>query len=941
MRDNSCSPGKHALINKRGARSRAINRAVPIENWERVQNIFLAVADLPRSEQEPSLRKACAGDNDLYLEVRSLLACDGDNAEGVDAVIKEEAYDLLDVQPLLGKRLGAYRVVREIGRGGMGTVYLAVRDDDEFKKQVAIKLVRRGLDTADVLLRFRHERQILANLDHPYIARLLDGGTTPDGRPYFAMEYVEGMPVGDYCSGQALDVNARCRLFLKVCEAVSHAHRNLVVHRDLKPSNILVTADGSPKLLDFGVAKLLSPDPDGVRMNTVSHARPLTPEYSSPEQILGRAVDTTTDVYSLGAVLFELLTGEQAQPLASNPEDMERVICRTEVRAPSLAVHRGANPSAALEKELKRDLDNIVLMAMRKDPARRYQSVDQFAGDIRNYLEGRPVLARQDSFTYRFGKFLRRNRVGVAAGVMIVASLAGGLAFSLAAQHRAERRFNDVRSLAGSFLEVHDEISKLPGSTKARGLVLRKALVYLDSLAKDAAGDASLQIDLARAYLKVGSLQGSGLADVNKSVASYRKAVEIARALAAAEPKDVRRQLLLVKALYGLGQQESRMGNTESARRSLEEGRRIVEGLESEDSEALELAATGSSLLGSLARAEGEFTSAVTELRRAARLVTRWRQAYPGERADYEFSVTNYLLSIVLQETGELEESRRAINDAWATTGTLVARHPENAVYSQQADVELWTRAVHAGDPRFVNAGDFPTALALFRKVAEQRRRSLEADPANARAQAEVFGANLGVAVVTAEISPDKGLPLLEESLAQSKALPSDTLETGLVHHTLAGVYRSSGLAAARLRRWSLASTYLSEALTIQESLAAAKPSFFNRLNHAVVLREIGWVEAEAGNLAVAEQRYRQALAELAKLEEGHRQELWWVWKTTEVLEGLGSVRQDADRTEAFELYRKSLATWDRWRSEGGKESVFFRVRRDRAARLVDAQTSY
>ena len=286
------------------------------------------------------------------------------------------------VDPLLGTRVGAYLLTKEIGRGGMGSVYLGERADREFESRVAVKVIRLGLDTADVLERFRHERQILASLHHRSIAGLMDGGTTADGRPYLVMEYVDGRRIDEYCKTQSLTLDQRLDLFCQVCEGVSYAHRNLVVHRDLKPANILVTADGAPKLLDFGIAKLLSGDGRDVTMLTAGAAR-LTPNYASPEQVKGLPVNTGTDVYSLGAVLYELICDTPAHRLASSStEEIRRVVCEREPERPSEAAERAGLPWA---RQLRGDLDNIIGMALRKDADRRYASVDQFAEDIRRY----------------------------------------------------------------------------------------------------------------------------------------------------------------------------------------------------------------------------------------------------------------------------------------------------------------------------------------------------------------------------------------------------------------------------------------------------------------------------------------------------------------------------------------------------------------------------
>src|SRR6187402_1782963 len=394
---------------------------------------------------------------------------------------------LPDVNP--DGRLGPYRLIREIGHGGMGTVYLGVRDDDVFQKRVAIKVLNRGMDTDSIVRRFRHERQILASFEHPLIATLLDGGSTPDGRPYFAMEYVEGQPIVDYCDTLRLDTAARLELFCKVCTAVQYAHQNLIIHRDIKPANVLVVADGTPKLLDFGIAKLLNPELAGQTLAlTAPGLQLMTPEYASPEQVRGEAVTTATDVYSLGVLLYELLAGRLPYQLTSRtPADIVRIVCESEPIRPSTAVTTieavptadpatdgdaaRERPAAAragrprtvdidrLQRQLAGDLDNIILKALSKEPSRRYASVDQFSEDVRRHLVGLPVIARKDTWGYRTTKFVRRNRAVVVAAAMTFAALIAGIIgttwqarVARLERARAEQRFGDVRQLANAFL---------------------------------------------------------------------------------------------------------------------------------------------------------------------------------------------------------------------------------------------------------------------------------------------------------------------------------------------------------------------------------------------------------------------------------------------------------------------------------------------------------
>lgn len=421
------------------------------ERWQRIRHIFDEALALDHEHASAFLRETCAGDAALRGEVDALLVAHraaGDFIEegAVNAV--NDVFDVLrgtQVSLPPGARVGPYLLVRELGRGGMGVVYLATRSDESFQQRVAIKLIRRGLDTEDILRRFLSERQILASLNHPNIAQLFDGGTTDDGRPYFVMEYVEGLPLLAYCDERQLSTRERLGLFRKTCAAVQHAHQHLIIHRDLKPSNILMTHDGEVKLLDFGVAKLLTPERTDLGLTGTLDRHAMTPEYASPEQVRGQRVTTATDIYSLGVVLFELLTGARPYVLRdTSPQALSQAICDAAPSKPSeaiskrLAIARGTGPvdtatittiqrPAQIVKALKGDLDNIVLKALRKEPAHRYHSVEQLSEDIERHLGGQPVMARPATFRYRTAKFIGRNRIGVAAAVLVLLSLLGGI----------------------------------------------------------------------------------------------------------------------------------------------------------------------------------------------------------------------------------------------------------------------------------------------------------------------------------------------------------------------------------------------------------------------------------------------------------------------------------------------------------------------------------
>jgi serine/threonine protein kinase len=437
--------------------------------WHRIQEIFFEATDLPPAQRESFVSLLCGADQAMATEVHSLLNADAREVRPVGYIIEQAADSLLDSE-LLGVRLGAYRILREIGRGGMATVFLAVRDDAQYEKSVAIKLVRRGMDTDDLLARFRAERQILANLDHPYCARLLDGGTAPDGRPFLVMEYVEGQRIDHYCRAHTLSIQERCELFLKICEAVAYAHRNNVIHRDIKPANILVGAEGIPKLLDFGVAKLLEAQDASGKTVTSSGCPPYTPDYGSPEQVQGLPVGPATDVYSLGAVLYQLLTETKPHNLDTySPEEIHRVVCDAGIGAPSAARDIG-KLGATWHRNLAGDLDAIVLTAMRKEPQRRYASVDALSDDIRRYLQGLPVRARRDSPWYRAGKFIRRYHAqSLAAAVLLLALAFGGFLWWRQSRHaQARRLYEDAREQMVQFREysVDQAIAELQESIR-------------------------------------------------------------------------------------------------------------------------------------------------------------------------------------------------------------------------------------------------------------------------------------------------------------------------------------------------------------------------------------------------------------------------------------------------------------------------------------------
>lgn len=526
----------------------------PSEHWRRVEEVFYCALDRPPEEREAILDAECAGDAGLRAEVASLLAEEAAAGRDLEILIERAAAEL--VVPEAGRRIGPYRLLREIGHGGMGVVYLAERADGAYRQQVAIKVVQGHVTGEEARRRFLGERQILARLEHPAIARLLDGGTTEEGTPYLVMEYVDGQPIDRWCRRRGLGVEARLALFLEVCDAVASAHRQLVVHRDLKPSNLLVDGAGRPRLLDFGVAKLL--DDEGGRTRTSDRA--LTPGYASPEQVLGEPITTATDVYGLGVVLYELLAGCRAFPgrrSASAARLAEMVRSETPPR-PSVAAARGESKRAAAEsaateptaaesspsdpppaaagertgertrdpaadprrsrrlsRRLEGELDAIVMTALRPEPERRYPSVAALADDLRRHLAGLPVGAHSERWSYLAGKWVRRHRGAVAAAALLMVSLAlgivgtsVGLARSLEAEARARGEAETTQAI-NDFLE-----GMLSSADPIRGGRDIRVVEALDLAAAGVAGsfgdrpqvEAGIRSTLGRTYLALGRL---------------------------------------------------------------------------------------------------------------------------------------------------------------------------------------------------------------------------------------------------------------------------------------------------------------------------------------------------------------------------------------------------------------------------------------------------
>ncbi len=817
-----------------------------------VEEIFFKASAEPSERREQVLAALCIGDDALAREVRELLQ----HAQGIGAFLEAPAlgkpWSELSPTPdadhtgddFVGITLGNFRIERRLASGGMGSVYLASRSDGSFDQKVAVKVVRRGMDSEEILARFRAERQTLAALDHPNIARLIDGGITPDGRPYLAMEYVDGKPIDEYCDAKRLRIPERLRLFRDVCDAVHHAHQNLVIHRDIKPSNILVTDAGVPKLLDFGIAKLLAPD-SGQTPATLDTDRRLTPEYASPEQVEGRNVTTATDVYSLGVVLYELLVG--ARPYAFHTrthEELRRVVLEVVPPAPSVAAtlkvtrfRTGSggpapasdNPltvkpadsaqtrrmtSTRLRSTLRGDLDNIALMALRKEPERRYASAEQLASDISRYLDGLPVRARRDTLAYRASKFLRRHAIGAALSLFAVLAL-GISAVSLYEQRAQLRIQRDRLVSTNAQLDASREFlldiisggeTGNSGPDQTLGSLLNDAAIALEQAPpQDSVTRAAAQQALGRAFMSVGELdRAAALFAAAEPVLSTHEGSLVGRT-------DIRIDLAELAIFQG------RPAEAEPVlRQLLADERRANQGSPTLR-EGLLL-----NNLGAALRAERRFDDAIAAQREAIKV----RTLLLGEDSLPVASSRNNLASSLFQNSdteGALQEFTRVLA---IRTKLLRADHPlivrcksnlglaqfragliEEAIKTLTESVNAWDKAFGPAHPGRVPAS---TSLALALRKHGQPADAARVLQSALDWQRQHHAPDISIAATEANLAlalnesgqGTEAQALLERTIPLLTPVPAQSGIARAACEALASIYDTQGRAddAARMR---------------------------------------------------------------------------------------------------------------------------------------------
>lgn len=919
------------------------------DRWKQIEEIFQQAADQPLSNRAAFLETACGVDIDLRKEVESLLNAEGPvSQENLRDVIADVAnlMGAASLQQMTGKRIGIYRLTGVIGHGGMGTVYRAHRDDSQYQKEVALKIIKREMISDLMVNRFLQERQILANLEHPNIARLLDGGTTEDGLPFFVMEYIDGQAITEFCKTRNLSVQERVKLVLQVCAAIQYAHQKLVIHRDLKPSNILVDASGTPKLVDFGIAKLLNPDLSvSGPAETMTVLRMMTPDYASPEQVRGLPISTATDIYSLGAVLYEMLTGERAHQFKQyTPTEIERVICFTEVERPSAIASRSPDIPARVAKMLAGDLDNIILMSMRKEPERRYQSAGQLSEDILRYLNGHPVIARADTVTYRTAKFIRRHKLALSALSLVLISLLFGIVATTYQSRRAERRFQQVRKLANTFLfDFHDQIVSLPGSTKAREMLVQTALEYLDSLAKEAADDPSLLLELAAAYQKVADVQGDprspSLGRVADAVESYGKSMKITSGLLASDPENMAALRLYGICLFKSGDAKVEMGDVSGGIQTLKEAAVQVEKLYQKNpgqrQDLLVLIRTLRLIVDAQLKERTPAVALETAMR-ALELSNKMSQQFPSDESEYHLTLTLHRVGSAQMESGDLDAGMKTLQKILQIRNGLVERAPNHQIYKREWRLTHTHLGNLAGGLDTFNLGDSRMALQYYEKALSIAEELAKQDPESATFKHDVAICYSKVADMWIDSDPKRAVELYRKAQEINQFLLQNSSDEYRFVSRQALFARSVAVPLARMGDHSSALQQLQVSLETARKMVSMSPENYEGASavHSA-FKALGDLYFDTGDTGRAEEYYRQALETGEKFIATYPLDMYGQWHLANLYFDLGKLnKQKKNFQEALQWFHKSYGIWEDW-PRRATSTVFDQSRKKEVARAI------
>jgi eukaryotic-like serine/threonine-protein kinase len=871
------------------------SRDMSPQRWARLESLYDAAVTLSPTERARFLEEQCGDDEELRRELTVMFG-DGDS---ITKMVAQAAATVEESsEGRIGQRLGPYRIHRLIGQGGMGAVYEGVREDD-FRKRVAIKLVKYSFDSDFARRRFQQERQILARLDHPNIARLLDGGDYEGRVPFLVMEFIEGEPL--LARASTLGIPAKLRIFQKVLSAVAFAHRELIVHRDLKPANILVTGTGEPKLLDFGIARLL--DEEGRTAQTMTAGAMMTPDYASPEQAKGEPAGVLSDIYSLGATLYELLSGARPHQLESySTAEVYRAICEVEPRPPSdLAADR------RVQRDLRGDLDTLVLHAMAKDPAKRYSSAEAFSTEIERYLQGLPLTVRRASSFERARKFVRRNRLAVAASAALAASLVGGITVSTFEARRAERRFAQVRELANTFLfQFYDQVTPLPGSTAVRASIVETARKYLDGLANEAGNDKGLIVELAQAYERLGAVQGrtgmANLGQVEQARVSFRHAIGLYDRLPVDRnsPQELRRKL--GNTLWALGRLEFTNEHEDAAEAPTRRMIDLLTGRAPEPATRI-LWASGARSLGQIRLKQGRAVEAAALLESAMQALTDLRSSgYSDSKLAEEIGFMQEVLPRARIAAGDLDGALKLYQELLRSTAPCDEQAPPGVSCRKLANRLTWMGALYAllDQP---NLSDPVRGAAYYRQAVHigERFVALDTNDRQARFDLAARYGKLGDAIW--ESDPKLALNLYERALATARGLVSKEQFIQLQVPYLTAISRPLIL----LGRTSEARKALEEASRLDDGGPKSYPDQVSDFSGRLI-----WpvLEQAEGRGDEARRRLNEIIRDCEALRTSHPQDLAPAWFLSAAWRKLGSMRKTAERREAF---LRSAAVWHAW----------------------------
>ncbi len=825
-----------------------------------------------------------------------------------------------------GQQIGVYTLISPVGEGGMGSVWLAERSDGRFERKVAIKFLRFSVASPSGAERFQREGRILGQLAHPHIAELIDAGLTANGEPYLVLENVAGEHIDEYCDHERLGVDERVRIFFDVLSAVAHAHTNLIVHRDIKPSNVLVDDKGQVKLLDFGIAKLLAEDasPAATTAITGESGGALTPLYAGPEQITGGTITTATDVYGLGLLLYLLLTGHHPAGSPQSAAALVKAIVETVPLRASQAVDvasdraraekRGTTPEK-LQRQLRGDLDTIVAKALKKAPVERYSSVTALADDLQRYLKHQPISARPDTIAYRLLKFIRRNRISFSAATLAFAAILAVSGVAIYQARMAQRRFQDVRKLAHAFVfDLHDELAKLEGSTKAREMMVQTGLQYLDNLAKNAGGDLDLQKEIAAGYTKIGDAQGfptkPNLGRTADAFASYRKAGDIYQRIAqknGAYLPDLANFYLSYSGLFRFTDDPKRARELTAAAIQIFDRLREHGQLDAYSQNSYIMAWCK---LGDYDEDWGSYHQAWTEFSRCSELAHAQVSRERDQRALIDVGESAERVGTAAQELGHLRQALRAFDEEETAVRELLAAEPLNPRFRRNLALTYQFRGRVYFSDAYPNYGDPKRALENLKVYLQAAEQMLERDPNNTAAQFSVEVAQLKVSYCLQESDPPTAIRLARASLRMIDQMIASNQGGRRAVSDQAEAFVRLGEAQLKAGRMAEARSSADSALAATREIAAQSPDDRNNVVRALILA--GKTNVAAGNLAPAESLLGAARDEAQK--SARPEELPSLTPLAAAEEALGRFYVTRHRTrEARGCYERLVKLWQQF----------------------------